>query len=505
MKKKYGFILGSLILLVMVVTACTTPSAKDTTKGDKDKLTIVASFYPMYEFTKQIVGETGEVQLMVPAGTEAHDYEPSAKDIANLQDADAFVYTSEYMETWVPKTEKSLKNVNSIKATEGMILLPGTEDHDHSTGESHEGHSHDYDPHIWLSPYRAIKAVETIRNGLIQQFPEKEAEFTKNAADYIEQLTALHKKYEEELLQAKQKQFITQHAAFSYLALDYQLTQLPIAGISPDQEPQPARLAELKKLVDETGIQYIYFEENANDRIAKTLASETGVELLVLNPLEGLTKKELADGKTYLSVMEDNLSALVKSTNSISKQKETTTETAKTIYNGYFDDNEVKDRTLSDYAGDWQSVYPYLAEGTFDQIFDYKAKKTGKMSAEAYKTYYETGYQTDVDRITIDQNKMTFIVGDQKETATYKYVGKEILTYQAGNRGVRFLFEATEATPYKYVQFSDHGIAPGKTGHFHIYTGNESQAKLLEEMDHWPTYYPVTMTGFEIAQEMVAH
>ncbi|MBO0471212.1 zinc ABC transporter substrate-binding protein AdcA [Enterococcus sp. DIV0242_7C1] len=505
MKKNLKTIIWSVLFLVGILTACTTPSVQDKTDSEDKELTIVTSFYPMYEFTRNIVDDAGDVSLMIPAGTEAHDYEPSAKEIAKLQDADAFIYLSEYMETWVPKTEKSLKNVNSIKATEGMLLLPGTEDHDHGSQESHDGHSHDYDPHIWLSPYRAIQAVEKIRDGLIEQFPEQTTVFNKNAAAYISELTALHQDFEEKLSAAKQKNFITQHTAFSYLALDYGLKQLPIAGISPDQEPQPSRLAELKKIVDETGIKYIYFEENANDRVAKTLASEANVDLLVLNPLEGLTQKDMDTGKTYISVMKENLSALTKSTDTTPKKELTASATEKTVYNGYFEDEQVKDRELSDYAGNWQSVYPYLEEGTFDQVFDYKAKLTQKMSASEYKEYYRHGYQTDVDQIDITENTMTFVVGKKEYKANYTYAGKQILTYEAGNRGVRFLFETTEDTPYKYVQFSDHGIAPNKAAHFHIYFGNDSQENLLKQMDNWPTYYPETMTGFEIAQEMLAH
>ena len=505
MKKNKSTIVAILLLLVVVLAACTDSKTKNGAEEKKDTLSIVTSFYPMYEFTKNIVGDTGDVTLMIPAGTEAHDYEPSAKDIAKLQDADAFVYDSEYMETWVPKTEKSLKDVNMIKATQDMILLPGTEEDDHDHTEGHEGHSHEYDPHLWLSPYRAIKQVETIRDALINDFPEKTSEFNKNAADYIEQLTELDAAYNAKLKEVKQKNFITQHTAFSYLALDYGLKQIPISGISPDQEPKPSRIAELKELVNETGINYIFFEENASDKVAKTLATESDVELLVLNPLEGLTQKQMDAGETYISVMEDNLNALVKAT-SVEPKKEVQEEAkSKTVYNGYFEDNEVKDRKLSDYTGDWQSVYPYLEEGTFDQVFDYKAKLTKKMTVEEYKAYYEKGYQTDVDRIEITDDTMTFFVGDQKYASKYKYSGKEILNYKAGNRGVRFLFEATEDTPYKYVQFSDHGIAPSKAYHFHIYFGNESQAKLLEEMDNWPTYYPVEMTGLEIGQEMMAH
>ena len=86
-------------------------------------------------------------------------------------------------------------------------------------------------------------------------------------------------------------------------------------------------------------------------------------------------------------------------------------------------------------------------------------------------------------------------------------MGYKILTYKKGNRGVRFLFEAMDedAGNYKYVQFSDHNIAPVKTGHFHIFYGGESQEKLFEEMENWPTYYPSNMDGMEIAQEMLAH
>ncbi|OUK19289.1 ABC transporter substrate-binding protein, partial [Enterococcus faecium] len=102
-----------------------------------------------------MVGDEGEVELLIPAGTDSHDYEPSAKDMAKIQDTDIFVYNDENMETWVPAIQKTLQegNVHTIKATEGMLLLPGSEeghDHDHEHGE--EGHTHELDPHVWLAP-----------------------------------------------------------------------------------------------------------------------------------------------------------------------------------------------------------------------------------------------------------------------------------------------------------------------------------------------------------------
>ncbi|MBO3757213.1 zinc ABC transporter substrate-binding protein AdcA [Streptococcus suis] len=498
-------------LLLLSVSALLLEACGNSTASEDGKLNIVTTFYPVYEFTKQVAGDEANVDLLVKAGTEVHGYEPSAKDIARIQEADAFVYENENMETWVHDVEKSLDTtkVNVISATEGMLLLPGGEEEHEGHDHSEEGHSHAYDPHVWLSPERAITLVENIRDSLVAKYPEKKDAFETNAAAYIEKLDALDAKYSETLSAAKQKYFVTQHTAFAYLALDYGLKQVSITGVAADEDPTPSRLAELTDYINKYGIKYIYFEENASKSVAETLAKETGVQLDVLNPLESLTDEDMKNGKDYISVMEDNLTALEKTTSQEGSEilPEEGAETAQTVYNGYFEDSAVKDRTLSDYAGEWQSVYPYLLDGTLDQVWDYKAKIKGGMTAEEYKAYYDTGYKTDVDQINITDNTMEFVVGDKKEKFTYKYVGYKILTYKKGNRGVRFLFEATDANAgnYKYVQFSDHNIAPVKTGHFHIYFGGESQEKLLEELENWPTYYPVGLTGLEIGQEMLAH
>ena len=499
--KKIGLLVASLLSIFLV--ACSNQ------KSANGKLNVVTTFYPVYEFTKQVAGDTANVKLLIGAGTEPHEYEPSAKAVATIQDADAFVYENENMETWVPKLLKTLKKgkVNVVKATGKMLLLPGTEeegDHDHGK----EGHHHEYDPHVWLSPKRAIKMVENIRDSLSKRYPDKKATFQKNAAAYIKKLESLDKEYATGLANAKQKSFVTQHAAFRYLALDYGLKQVPISGLSPDSEPSAARLAELTKYIKKNNIKYIYFEENASQALASTLAKETGVKLDVLNPLESLTEKQTKDGADYISIMKSNLKALKKTTDQagaeISAEKEKNT---KTVQNGYFEDSAVKDRTLSDYAGQWQSVYPYLQDGTLDQVFDYKAKLSGKMTAAEYKAYYEKGYKTDVSHINITDKTMEFVVNGQKKKYTYKYVGKHTLTYSKGNRGVRFMFEATDpdAGKYKYVQFSDHNIAPTKAAHFHIFYGGESQEALFNELENWPTYYPTKLSGQEIAQEMLAH
>lgn len=175
------------------------------------------------------------------------------------------------------------------------------------------------------------------------------------------------------------------------------------------------------------------------------------------------------------------------------------------IYRGYFDDDQVEDRTLGDWEGDWQSVYPYLQDGSLAPVFERKAE-SGDKSAEEYAGYYETGYRTDVERIVIDGDTITFVENGEESSADYHYDGYEILEYEAGNRGVRFIFETedVEADMPRYIQFSDHDIYPTDAHHFHLYWGND-RAALLEEVTHWPTYYPSELSGDEIVEEMLAH
>ncbi|MCY6380519.1 metal-binding protein ZinT [Hoeflea prorocentri] len=177
----------------------------------------------------------------------------------------------------------------------------------------------------------------------------------------------------------------------------------------------------------------------------------------------------------------------------------------KTVYKGYFEDDQIKPRTLADWQGDWQSLYPHLQDGTLDKVMAHKAEG-GDRTADEYRAYYEVGYRTDVDRIVIADGSVTFYRDGKPLEARYEDDGYEILTYKKGNRGVRFIFkkaEGDEDAPL-YIQFSDHRIAPEKSDHYHLYWGDD-RAKILEELTNWPTYFPVSMSGDDIAHAMMAH
>lgn len=316
MKKwKYSAFITAIALSTAIV-GCSKPDNSNNTSSNKkqDKsLKIVTTFYPMYDFTKNVIGSNGKVEMLIPAGTEPHDFEPAPKDIAKIENADVFVYNSDSMETWVPKVLKTLdnKNIKVVDASKGISLMEGTdEEEDKHAGKEQE---QPLDPHVWLDPVLAQKEVENIKQAVIEVDSPHKQDYEKNAEQFITKLKDLDNEFKTTFGNAKHKEFVTQHAAFGYLAKEYGLTQIPIAGLSPDQEPSPAKLADLQKYVKDNNIKIIYFEEIASPKVAKALADETGAKTAVLSPIEGITKDEQAKGIDYISYMKKNLDALKQS------------------------------------------------------------------------------------------------------------------------------------------------------------------------------------------------
>lgn len=297
-----------LIGVIVLLSACNQTDEDSMT--DTENITVMATFYTVYEFTKQIAQDKVEVQLLIPAQVTPHDWEPAPKDIKAIQSSDLFVYSSEHFETWIRSIEKSLQNRDTkvVHASEGISLLEGngTEGHD-------DGHDHAFDPHVWLSPVLAQKQVENIAKALIEIDPDHAQFYAENRDRYLQQLQQLDEEFRETLQDIKKKEFITQHASFGYLANEYGLKEIPIAGLSPSLEPSAAQLAQLKKIANEHDVNTIYFEDLSNPKTAQTLANEIGAEVKVLSTLEGLTKQQEEKGLTYIDIMRLNLQALEKS------------------------------------------------------------------------------------------------------------------------------------------------------------------------------------------------
>lgn len=321
MKKLHkGALVAAVCSLVIFLAAC--GSAQETKPAGEEKLQVVTTFYPMYDFTKHVAGDLADVSVLVPSGTDTHGFEPSAKNVAEIQEADVFVYNSIEMETWVPSILETIDSTDIVvvDASEGIELLDGDhaheeeeehaheDDHDHDHEE--EGHSHEVDPHIWLDPVLAQDEVMNIKEGLVEADPENEADYTKNAEAYQAELQELDEEYAAAFKDVENRLFVTQHAAFAYLAERYDLEQISIAGLSTDAEPSPSELAEMTEFIQSQNVDYIYFGKTTSSNISETLANETGTVLAVLDPIEGITKEDQEAGVDYVTAMRNNLEAL---------------------------------------------------------------------------------------------------------------------------------------------------------------------------------------------------
>lgn len=172
----------------------------------------------------------------------------------------------------------------------------------------------------------------------------------------------------------------------------------------------------------------------------------------------------------------------------------------------HFADSDVQDRSLSDWSGDWQSVYPYVLDGTLDQVMEKKAE-SGRKTAEEYKESYIASYETDIEKISIDGNMITYTRKDGTSTATYDSEGFYIRHKGDGSKQVRYKYQKAsgDADAPTYIVFSDHNISSAEPEHFHLYFGEDGFDSLVEEGKHFPTFYPASLIGTEIADEMLEH
>lgn len=282
--------------------------------GEKDsdgrKLKVMASFYPVYDFAVKVGGDKVEVIDMVPPGTEPHDWEPAATDIKNMEEADLFVYSGAGMEHWVDDVLASLENKKllSVEASQGVTLREGHEEEEHE--EEEEDDHGQYDPHVWLSPVNAKKEMENIKNAFIKADSDNQDYYESNYETYAARFDELDQEYKDTLSPLPNKDIVVSHEAFGYLCDAYSLNQIGIEGLSPDSEPDPARMAEVIDFVKANNVKVIFFEELVSPKVAETIAKETGASTQVLNPLEGLSDEQMKDGADYFSVMRDNLKQL---------------------------------------------------------------------------------------------------------------------------------------------------------------------------------------------------
>ncbi|MYL37620.1 zinc ABC transporter substrate-binding protein AdcA [Halobacillus litoralis] len=531
MKKIFGAV--GLFAFILLLTACGEEESSSSEEGEQsdasEELNIYTTVYPLQYFAEQIAGEQADVQSILPPGSDPHTYEPTSKEMIEMAEADAFIYNGAGLEPYAEKISDSIKSedVKILEASMGIELKEHAHNHEEeesSHEDEHAGHNHgDQDPHVWLDPVLSIQVAENIKDTLVELNPGQEDTYNENFQELKSNLEELDQEFHDQLEAAPKNKFIVSHAAYGYWEQSYGVEQVSVSGLSPTNEPSQKDLEAIVETAEQHNIKHVFFEQNVTPKVADVVRKEIGAESLRLHNLSVLTEEDINNEEDYFTLMQRNLEVLTEGLSGEPSDSEESSESeehsehnhnhghaddeeAQQIYDGYFEDGQVEDRELTDWEGDWQSVYPYLQDGTLDEVFAHKAENDGDMTAEEYKEYYKIGYETDVERIIFDGNDVTFFEDGEKSSGTYTYDGYEILTYEAGNRGVRYIYELTEEDGDlpQYIQFSDHSIAPTDADHYHLYWGDDREA-LLDEVTNWPTYYPSDMDGHEIAHEMMAH
>lgn len=282
-----------LLLACVVLTGCRQSPLPD------GKPLVVASFYPMYEFARQVAAERAQVVSLVPPGVHGHDWEPSPQDVAQVRRARLFVYNGAGFEPWADKLIKEAAGPSTVvvMASQGLTV-------------ARAGASGDVDPHVWLDPLLAQRQVEAIRVALERGDPAGKSAYAAHADAYREKLAALDTRFDAGLRDCARRDVVVSHAAFGYLTRRYRLEQVAVTGLAPQAEPSPAALAAIVRTARERKVAAIFVEPLVSPKLAETLAREVGVRLLTLNPIEGVTRQEAAEGAGYIELMARNLESL---------------------------------------------------------------------------------------------------------------------------------------------------------------------------------------------------
>jgi zinc transport system substrate-binding protein len=280
---------GIVALLVLVGCGPATPG-----RDSAGEIAVVASFYPLQFATEQIGAGHVAVSSLTRPGAEPHDIELTPQDVATVSEAGLVIY-EKGLQAAVDKAVESQASDHALDVAPAAHL-----DHRLASGT--------VDPHFWLDPQRYSGVAKAIAARLSVIDPAHKADYTKNARSFEDRLAALSKKFTTSLADCRHRDLVTSHAAFGYLAQRIGMTQVPINGISPDQEPKAAEIATVSAYARTHGVKTIYTETLASPALAATVAREAGARLATLDPIEGLTKQ--SSGKDYFEIMGANLRTL---------------------------------------------------------------------------------------------------------------------------------------------------------------------------------------------------
>ena len=328
------WIMGSLAILLGVMSISIpfagihTAEAKTTEDTDK-KLNIVTTIFPEYDWTRAVLGDRADdvnLTMLLDNGTDLHSFQPAVKDIMKVSSCDLLIYVGGESDQWIEDALESAQNKDMKTINLMEVLGDSIKEEETVEGMQESGHGHEdedekeYDEHVWTSMRNAEVICDAIADTLGEMDSENKEIYQSNAKSYKEKLSALDEEYQETVDNAKQKTLVfADRFPFRYLVDDYGLEYYAaFSGCSAESEASFKTVTFLAGKVDELGVKSVLTMEKSDDRIAQTVIENTKAKnqkILQLNSMQSITSEEIADGATYLSVMEDNLNILKEALN----------------------------------------------------------------------------------------------------------------------------------------------------------------------------------------------
>lgn len=311
-------LLAVITAAATVFSLCACSSESSYSSSDSGKLKIISTVFPPYDLAKQIAGDNAEISILLPPGSEIHNYEPSAKDMIAIRNCDIFLYIGGENEQWAEKLINSndTKNVTAVKLIDYVPTLSEDEDeHDHDHNHEHDHdheHEHETDEHIWTSPKNAQLMLSAVYDAICKVDPSDKQTYTKNKDTYAKQLSDLDNAYRSAVDNAKNKTIVlADKFPFRYLAHEYGLKfSAAFAACSDESEPGVSTMIKLTKTIKEKNIPAVYYLEFSSTKIADTLCDETGATKLMLHSCHNVSKQDIENNVSYVELMKQNLENL---------------------------------------------------------------------------------------------------------------------------------------------------------------------------------------------------
>jgi len=274
------------------------------------KTQVLTTFYPVYDYTRNVAGDRADVSLLVPMTVDVHDFEPTPSSIQAVSTANVLIYSGAGLEPWIPQIVAVANNPHLIQvdSSQGINLI--------QVPPKFQKDNRAIDPHIWLDPVLAKKQIENIVRGLTKADPSDQSYFTANADAYKVKLDYLNSEIINATATVATREFVPFHVAFGYFAKEYGLNQTAVFGPFQDS-PSAQDIQNIEAVINTDHLCYVGFESLENTSVPDQIAAATHARPILMDPIEGLSAHDQTVGKTYLIKMQDDINNILTALNHV--------------------------------------------------------------------------------------------------------------------------------------------------------------------------------------------